>query len=172
MLRLQTALVLSEVLKCLGCEVAGRETNTRPRGFFLSPVPFISPVHPSRLALLWPWTVLCFYISTIGLCPWVCSLRFFAFSWVSSHCSNQGQKKVHQLPWKDPLLLWHYRQEASSNLSQVATGKANCSEFLDTRGCLSLCVVSVLFLTMRLCSHEWTLSRQSPPLSFSHRQTR
>lgn len=40
------------------------------------------------------------------------------------------------------------------------------------RGCLSLCVVSVLFLTMRLCSHEWTLSRQSLPLSFSHRPTR
>lgn len=52
MLRLQAALPLLEVLKCLGWEAAGRETSPRWRGFFLSPVPFISPVHPSRLALL------------------------------------------------------------------------------------------------------------------------
>lgn len=141
------------VLKFLGCQAAGKAKESQAEGLLLSRVPFIFPVCPSCSALTVEWT-LGFYISTMVLGPWVCGLRFFEFSPVSSHCSSQAQEKLHQLPVKQLLLLRLYRHEASSNPSQVATGKTNCGKFLGMRRCLSLCVVSILFLTARLCSHE------------------
>lgn len=56
---------------------------------------------------------------------------------------GQTQEDLHQLPWGTPpavaLKTWGFEQCQSR--------ETNYGKFLDTRGCRSLCVVSVLFLT-------------------------